>query len=66
MSRWVQQGAHCRCKFKLMSGLLVPLTDAYLMAVAQHFAGMNLPYPPPTSVAATTPAQLARGRTLAM
>ena len=49
-----------------MSGLLVPLTDAYLMAVAQHFAGMNLPYPPPTSVAATTPAQLARGRTLAM
>jgi len=47
-----------------MSGLYVPLTDAYLMAVAQYFAGLNLPYPPTTSVSATTPAQLARGRAL--
>jgi cytochrome c553 len=53
-----------RRHYSLMSGLLEPLTDAYLMEMAQYFAGLNLPYPQPTPVAATTPAQLARGKSL--
>ncbi len=53
-----------RRHYSLMTGLLEPLTDAYLMEMAQYFAGLNLPYPPPTPVAATTPAQLARGKSL--
>jgi len=53
-----------RRHYSLMTGLLEPLTDAYLMEMAQYFAGLNLPYPPPTLVAATTPAQLARGKSL--
>ena len=55
-----------RRHYSLMTGLLEPLTDAYLMEMAQYFAGLNLPYPPPTPVTATTPTQLARGRTLVM
>ena len=30
-----------------MTQLLDPLSQAYLMEVAQHFAGLQLPYPPP-------------------
>jgi cytochrome c553 len=55
-----------RRHYSLMSGPLEPLTDAYLMEMAQYFAGLNLPYPQPMPVAATTPAQLARGKSLVM
>jgi cytochrome c553 len=30
-----------------MTALLDPLTDAYLLEMAQHFASLDLPYPPP-------------------
>ena len=55
-----------RRHYSLMTGLLEPLTDSYLMEMAQYFAGLNLPYPPPVPTVATTPAQLARGQTLVM
>jgi cytochrome c553 len=55
-----------RRHYSLMTGLLEPLTDSYLMEMAQYFAGLNLPYPPPMPTTATTPAQLARGQTLVM
>lgn len=45
--------------------LIDPLGDAYLREIAEHFAALDLPYPPPAPVRAT-PAQLALGRTLAL
>ncbi len=36
-----------------MQNLLEPLSDAYLYAIAEHFAAQELPYPPPTSAAPT-------------
>jgi cytochrome c553 len=36
-----------RRRYALMTHLLEPLTDAYLGELAQHFAALDLPYPPP-------------------
>ncbi|MGZ5130970.1 MAG: c-type cytochrome [Caldimonas sp.] len=36
-----------RRPYALMSGLLAPLSDAYLGEIAEHFAALELPYPPP-------------------
>lgn len=32
-----------------MATLLAPLSDAYLREIAEHFAGLDLPYPPPAA-----------------
>jgi cytochrome c553 len=47
-----------------MTALLDPLSDAYLRDIAAHFAGLDLPYPPP-QVSTAAPAELARGQALA-
>ena len=36
-----------RRPYALMSGLLAPLSDAYLAEIAAHFAALELPYPAP-------------------
>ena len=46
-----------------MAYLLDPLSDAYLREIAEHFASLDLPYPPPRPTPAA-PAELARGRQL--
>lgn len=57
-----QQG---RRHYSLMQGLIAPLSDDYLRAMAQHFAGLEITYPaPPRSNASTH--VLERGKTLAM
>jgi cytochrome c553 len=49
--------------YALMTQLIAPLTDAYLMEMAQHFSNLEVPYPAPekTSASATV---LARGKQL--
>ena len=47
-----------------MSYLVQHLSDAYLQEIADYFAGMDLPYPPP-AVSTASAALLARGETLA-
>jgi cytochrome c553 len=54
-----------RRHYGLMTRLLDPLSDAYLMEIAQHFASLDLPYPPPAPARAPQ-ATLERGRTLAL
>jgi cytochrome c553 len=54
-----------RRHYGLMTGLLEPLSDAYLLEIAQHFAQLDLPYPPPQRSTAPTEA-LERGRELAL
>lgn len=51
--------------YPLMTQLLTPLSDSYLMEIAQHFAAMEVPYPAPAPVNAT-PAALQRGQQLAL
>jgi cytochrome c553 len=52
-----------RRHYALMNGLVALLDDAYLQEIADHFASLALPYPPP--VAATAPASVrAAGETL--
>jgi cytochrome c553 len=46
-----------------MAKLLDPLSDAYLRDIAEHFASLDLPYPPPQTTGAA-PAQLARAEVL--
>ncbi|HEX5738189.1 MAG TPA: c-type cytochrome [Hydrogenophaga sp.] len=46
-----------------MARLLDNLSDAYLRDMAEHFAGLDLPYPPPQPPAAS-PDVLARGEAL--
>lgn len=54
-----------RRHYGLMTRLLDPLSEPYLFEIAQHFASLDLPYPPPQ--AATLPAKvLDRGRAIAM
>src|SRR3954468_23210003 len=36
-----------RRHYELMNGLLALLDDAYLREIAEYFAGLDLPYPPP-------------------
>jgi cytochrome c553 len=52
-----------RRHYELMNGLLVWLDDAYLREIAEHFASLDLPYPPPLPTVAT-PALLAAGESL--
>ncbi len=53
-----------RRRYGLMARLLDPLTDAYLLEIAQHFASLELPYAPPA--APVLPATvLQRGQVLA-
>ena len=36
-----------RRDYALMTNLLAPLDDAYLREIAEHFASLEIPYPPP-------------------
>lgn len=54
-----------RRHYGLMTRLVDPLSDAYLMEIARHFSSLDLPYPAPAPATAP-PAVLARGRTLAL
>ena len=54
-----------RRHYGLMAGLLATLSDPYLFEIAQHFASLDLPYPPPQAPSAT-PEVLERGRQLAL
>jgi len=47
-----------------MGSLLEPLSDAYLRDIAEHFAAIAAPYPPP-KIAAVSKDVLARGKNLA-
>nr|WP_245638548.1 c-type cytochrome [Hydrogenophaga palleronii] len=49
--------------YPLMTHLLDPLSDSYLMEIAEHFAAMQAPYPAPAPVNATAE-QLTRGEQL--
>ena len=53
-----------RRHYALMEGLIEPLSDAYLVDIAQHFAALDLPYaePLPSTASASV---LARGEALA-
>jgi len=54
-----------RRDYALMTGLLTPLSDAYLLEIARHFAGLEVAYPPPQPPR-EGPATLERGRQLVM
>ncbi|MGY8904666.1 MAG: c-type cytochrome [Burkholderiales bacterium] len=54
-----------RRHYSLMTRLVDPLSDAYLQEMAQYFATLDLPYPPPQAVSAA-PAALRRGQQLAL
>jgi len=53
-----------RRHYGVMQRLLEPLSDAYLMEIAQYYAGLDLPYAAPRE-ARLAPAVLQRGRQLA-
>lgn len=53
-----------RRQYRLMTHLVDPLSDAYLLEIAQHFAKLDLPYPPPQAPNLQADA-LQRGQTLA-
>ena len=53
-----------RRHYGLMTGMVDPLSDAYLMEIARHFAALELPYPAPAPTSAP-PALLRRGEVLA-
>jgi cytochrome c553 len=52
-----------RRHYELMGGLLGLLDDAYLREIAEHFAALDLPYPPPLAPA-EPPSVLAAGEAL--
>jgi len=54
-----------RRHYGLMARMTDPLSDAYLWEIAQYFANLELPYPPPAPIQASA-ATLERGRTLAL
>lgn len=54
-----------RRHYGLMSDLLAPLSDAYLLEIAQHFAQLDLPYAAPQTPTLSA-AELARGQALAL
>lgn len=54
-----------RRQYRLMTGLLDPLSDAYLHEIATHFATLDLPYPAPQAANASA-ASLQRGERLAL
>ena len=49
--------------YALMTQLIAPLTDVYLMEMAQHFSNLEVPYPAPEKTNASA-AVLARGQQL--
>jgi len=49
-----------------MTYMVQHLSDAYLMEMADYFARLDLPYPPVSPASDAPPAQLARGRQLAL
>lgn len=51
--------------YHLMTQLLAPLNDAYLLEIAEHFAALDVPYPAPARVVASTQT-LQRGEQLAL
>lgn len=53
-----------RRHYGLMTRLIDPLSEPYLFEIAQYFAALDLPYPPPQP-ATLPPAVLERGRVLA-
>src|SRR3954468_9345827 len=53
-----------RRHYGLMARLLDPLSEAYLLEIAQHFASLDFPYPSP-ALARAAAATLERGRRLA-
>lgn len=53
-----------RRHYGLMTRLLDPLSDAYLLEIARYFAALEAPYPAPLSATAA-PSVLQRGRQLA-
>jgi len=57
-----QQG---RRQYSLMQGLIAPLSDEYLRAMAEHFANLHIPYPPPAAATATKDV-LAKGKALVL
>jgi cytochrome c553 len=54
-----------RRHYGLMARLLDPLTDTYLLEIAQHFASLDLPYAPPPAPRVPE-AMLQRGKVLAL
>ena len=54
-----------RRQYPLMNKLLTPLSDAYLREIANHFAGLALPYPPPQTATGSVDA-LSRGEELVL
>jgi cytochrome c553 len=52
-----------RRRYVLMGKLLAPLDDAYLREIADHFAALDLPYPP-LAAGGVDPAMLQRGERL--
>ncbi|MFN3303305.1 MAG: c-type cytochrome [Roseateles sp.] len=52
-----------RRDYGLMSELIAPLSDAYLQELADHFAALDLPYPPPQRPTLPAP-ELARAEQL--
>lgn len=56
-----------RRHYGLMTRMVDLLSDAYLLEMAQHFAALDVPYPPPPRPAVMPPeALLAQGRELAL
>lgn len=56
-----------RRHYGLMTRMLEPLSDAYLLELAQYFAALDLPYPPPSAQQPPASADvLRRGRQLAL
>ena len=54
-----------RRHYGLMTQLIAPLSDAYLMEIAQHFSNLDVPYPAPTPARQDTPL-LAKGKQLVL
>jgi len=52
-----------RRDYALMTNLLAPLDDAYLRQIAEHFASLEIPYPPPQPATADA-GTLSRGEQL--
>jgi cytochrome c553 len=51
--------------YRLMTQMVDPLSDTYLLEIAEHFAAMEVPYPKPAPATAT-PQERARGEQLAL
>jgi cytochrome c553 len=54
-----------RRQYALMTNLLAPLSDAYLREIAEHFANLEIPYPPAQAATGSVDA-LRRGEALVL